>query len=251
MRYYLSALLLLVLACEPQTAKEPATSKVVRDDKGRIIEGPLKVFYPSGKLKGEVNYKNGKLHGRAVKYYEDGTTIKSELHYEQGKLHGLQKRYYKTGALYKTENFNMGVRDGEVKKYRRNGRLMTETLYRNGYPGIYLKEYLTNGKLKKKYPSIKVKTLDRLAENGTYTLRFYLSDNSKKVTFYQGKLHDGYLHKGLQELPAVNGVLDYEIKLEPGQAARGELYLVAKVVTRLNNVYITTAHHKLAVERPW
>ena len=143
-----------------------------------------------------------------------------------------------------------GKRNGITKKYREGGNLMSEAMFRDGFAGTDLKEYLTNGKLKKIYPVIVIEEEDNLAKNGTYKVKVFLSDKSQKVEFYLGELDDGmYLNDNmLRQYTEDDGVLIFAIYLEKGEIAVGEYDIIAKVITRLNNVYITTRKHALRIK---
>jgi antitoxin component YwqK of YwqJK toxin-antitoxin module len=43
------------------------------------------LYYPDGKKKLELNYKNGKLNGMSKEYFENGK-LKAEWHYKEGVL---------------------------------------------------------------------------------------------------------------------------------------------------------------------
>ncbi len=251
---YITAILLIISisSCDIAPANKGEESNLIKDEKGRIIEGVFKRYYPSGKLQSKINYKDGKRHGYAVKYFEDGKTISNEYNYEYGKLNGIQKKYYKSGKLYRIQNLKMGVLDGEVKKYRESGKLMSVAVYKDGFAGTDLKEYLVNGKPKKKYPKIMIETVDNLTVDGSYKIKIYMSDHNKKVKFYLGHLKEGrFLHKDLkQQIADPKGVLTYTYFLMPGDFVMKELNIVAKTITRLNNVYVTTRKYQVGIEYP-
>jgi len=202
-------ILVLAIGCEMETSNTSPNSNIIRDKDGKVIEGELTKYYKNGKLAAVMNFKNSKLDGQAVKYYEDGITKRSDLKYSTGLLEGVQKRYYKSGSIYKEELYNKGKRDGLTRKYREDGKLMSEAVFKNGFAGTDLKEYLTDGRLKKIYPKIVINTEDRLSVNGTFKIIISLSDKSKKVEYYLGKLEEGiYLSDSLSRQYNVNeGVL--------------------------------------------
>lgn len=237
-------------ACEMETTSTDPNASVITDKEGKIIEGEYSKFHPDGKLAAVMNFKDRKLHGRAIKYYEDGKTVRSELNYTNGKLDGKQSRYYESGAIYKVEEFVDGKRNGLVKKYREGGKLMSEAVYKNGFASTNLKEYLTDGNLKKKYPKIIIETIDRIGVTGSYTINIYMSDNNKKVEYYLGKLDGGkFMSDNLDRQPSSSkGVYTISYNLSPGQYAITELNIVAKMPTRLNNTYITTRTYDVAIE---
>jgi len=239
----------LTSSCDLEPAQSAPNANIILDQDGKIIEGEYTRYYESGKVASVMNFKDKKLEGKAVKYYEDGLTVRSELNYSAGLLEGLQKRYYKSGALYKEETYAENKRNGITKKYREGGALMSEAMFRNGFAGTDLKEYLTNGKLKKIYPEIVIEEEDNLRGDGTYKIKVFLSDKSQKVEFYLGELDDGmYLNDIMQrQYSQDDGVLTFTIILERGQIAQGEYDIIAKVITRLNNVYVTTRKHSIRV----
>ena len=245
-------LMVLILGCDLESTESDPNANLILDKDGNIIEGEFTRFSDNGKIEAVMNFKDEKLHGKAVKYYKDGITKRSELIYSNGILQGLQKRYYESGALYSEELYVDGKRNGLLKKYREDGRLMSEAFFKNGFAGKNLKEYLTNGKLKKKYPKIVVEIEDQITMNGSYKLKIFLSDKSSKVEFYLGQLSEGiYLNDDLiKQYNIVDGVLTFTYFLRPGSFEMQEYDIVAKVITRLNNVYITTRNHTLGIEYP-
>jgi antitoxin component YwqK of YwqJK toxin-antitoxin module len=242
--------LMVISGCDLEPSKSAPNANIIRDKEGKIIEGEYTRYSKSGKVASVMNFKNKKLEGRAVKYYEDGISKRSELNYSAGLLEGVQKRYYKSGALYKEEMYVGDKRNGITKKYREGGKLMSEAMFRDGFASTDLKEYLTNGKLKTIYPEIVIEEEDNLLANGTYNVKVFLSDKSQKVEFYLGELDEGrYLNDNLQrQYSQDDGVLTFTIFLERGQIANGEYNIIAKVITRLNNVYIITRRHDIRIK---
>ena len=242
-------LMVLTLGCDLDSGQNKPNATLIRDDNGKIVAGELTRYFKNGKVASIMNFKDGKLDGKAVKYYDDGVTMRSELIYAAGRLAGVQKRFYKSGALYKEEMYLDGKRNGLTKKYREGGMLMTEAIFRNGFASTDMKEYLTNGKLKKKYPLIIIEEDDQLARNGTYELNIFLSDKTQKVEFYLGQLEEGkYFHSGLERQHNIeDGVLTFTIRLSRGEIASGQYDIVAKVITRLNNVYLISRQHQVKI----
>jgi antitoxin component YwqK of YwqJK toxin-antitoxin module len=58
-----------------------------------------RLYYDSGKLKGEAHLKNGKLEGMSTGWYESGAK-KAELHFKNGKQEGTTKAWYKNGLKF-------------------------------------------------------------------------------------------------------------------------------------------------------
>ena len=79
----------------------------------------------------ETPYKNGKKHGIAKRYYENGK-LASEIPYKNGEIHGVAKGYYESGKLASETPYKNGEPHGVVKWYYENGKLMSEFPFENG-----------------------------------------------------------------------------------------------------------------------
>lgn len=64
-----------------------------------ILHGVKETYGSSAKATANSNYVNGKLEGKVVKYYDDGTTLKEESHYKKGLLDGTSKYYNQDGSV--------------------------------------------------------------------------------------------------------------------------------------------------------
>ena len=102
-------------------------SKVVQPD------GLKKVYYTSGALESEENYKDGKKDGITKWYYESGV-LQAEANFIAGKQDGITKWYYETGVLQAEGNFKAGKPDGIAKGYYETGKLKAEQYYKDGQP---------------------------------------------------------------------------------------------------------------------
>jgi len=118
-----------------------------------IPDGVKKVFYDSGSLRFETNYRNGVKDGISREYYKNGS-IKAAAIYLEGKKQGVYKEFYPTSFLQKITFYNEDVLHGDYKKYYEDGRLHFEWKFINGemvqnYIRKY--EYHQNGNLKLEY----------------------------------------------------------------------------------------------------
>lgn len=83
------------------------------------LDGVKQEYYPNSpnhQMKKEVNYKDGKFHGKYITYFEDGK-VESEQQYKMGKKDGLSRYYYPSGDLFYQESHSNGCRDGETKRF--------------------------------------------------------------------------------------------------------------------------------------
>ncbi len=84
----------------------------------------LKDYYPSGQLKLEYAYKDGKQEGITKYYYESGQ-LEWEGNYKDGKREGIGREYYPSGQL-KGEAYIMNGALISQKKYDENGNLESD-----------------------------------------------------------------------------------------------------------------------------
>lgn len=90
-------------------------------------------FDNKGQIKSQESYKNGKLEGQRVVYYEP---IKGEYrvakfeYYKNGVRHGQFKEYYANTKLKAEGNYRDGNLNGIVTYYHSNGRIERVERYR-------------------------------------------------------------------------------------------------------------------------
>ena len=70
-----------------------ARPKVKPASQGGKPEGLIRQYYPSGKLKEEIYYRQGKPEGISKQYYENGQ-LKTEANYKKGLLDGYFKNLF-------------------------------------------------------------------------------------------------------------------------------------------------------------
>jgi len=107
-----------------------------------------KEYYPSGKLRYEWNYKNGKKEGIGKEYYESGK-IEKEYNFKDGKQDGITKRYYKSGELSSECTYKEGKEEGISKYYYdyESGALRAEFNYKGGKKEGISRVYYPNGEI--------------------------------------------------------------------------------------------------------
>jgi len=234
-----------ITSCEKP--KEGKDTDMVKDREGRIIDGIDRQFTGNGTLLKEIPYKDGQLDGTVKVYFETGE-LKTEVHYEKGRREGFARRYYKEGPLYQDAFYHNGKLDGIQRKYHQNGQLMSESIMYKGKPCVGLREYYTSGK-EKQMPFIQFEKVDSLSINGYYALHMNMSDGSKNVTFYFGKLNeDGCLTEHLIPIMTENGTGVIHFFLEPGEMVTQDFDIVARNITTLRNTQILSASYKLSVK---
>lgn len=111
-------------------------------------EGLWKKYWPSGKIKNEINYKIGKPNGDYSVYYNNGQLEESGT-WNKNKNTGDFKRFYENGNKQQEFVFaDNGKRNGVQKYYHPNGQLELEAKIINGKEEGVIKRYFDTGKLK-------------------------------------------------------------------------------------------------------
>ena len=107
-----------------------------------------KFYYPDGKLKAAISYKDGKKNGAEHLYYPDGATLRSAKNFVYGRLHGLSQEYRPNATIIREVNYRHGVREGKSRSYDENGLLQSEAEYRNGELDGVFREFYPSGVVK-------------------------------------------------------------------------------------------------------
>ena len=97
----------------------------IQNFKEGVREGEF-IHYAShsiDKPKRIMNYKNGKLDGKSIAYFDNGI-IYFEQNYKEGKLDGYERFYHLNGQLKQEGKFIQNKATGEFKLYNENGKLI-------------------------------------------------------------------------------------------------------------------------------
>jgi hypothetical protein len=196
-----------------------------------------------------ISYNKNRKHGPALNYYSDGKTVKTEIHYVEGNKQGEAKWYYPDGQIYRITPYERGKINGTRITYYENGALQAEIPYRNGQPGTGLKEYHTNGNPKNLDARIIFREQNRVSLDNTFKLSISISDGSRNVEYFTGKLTDGkYWNDQLAPLPSEKGIGLMEFFVSKGSFKMETLNIVAKIKTNLDNYLIIQREYHLALE---
>ena len=225
----------LFFSCSRSQSDKSATSSTKNETKSE-----LKTVrnYKNGKLSSIVHFRDSIAEGEAQNFYSDGN-LASVFYYKHGKLDGKAIKYYPSGKVYRIRWYVDGKLQDTVKKYYETGALMSTQVYKDNMPSTDLKEYMPNGKLITNYPTL-VFTLKNSADfYKRKLLEFKLSNGSNVVRYYYGPLTEGkYLDPHATPIGQLGN--KGQIPLQPEDSGR-KLYVVAKYITPLQNVYIIEA----------
>ncbi|NND76693.1 MAG: hypothetical protein HKN39_00730 [Flavobacteriales bacterium] len=100
-------------------------------DKNGTYQGEWKLFYPTGELRAEGDYKDGKKV-KDWKYYHKDGTLEQKGKYTKGRPSGEWKWYYKNGILHREEYYRKGREDGLSIEYNEEGEIITKGEYIDG-----------------------------------------------------------------------------------------------------------------------
>jgi antitoxin component YwqK of YwqJK toxin-antitoxin module len=91
-----------------------------------------KEYHDKGKtrIKAEIPYKSGRIHGVLKTYYKTGR-VESETGYKNGKADGIQREYYEDGMLKSETVYEKGKKNGSERKYNKEGALISEIHWKN------------------------------------------------------------------------------------------------------------------------
>jgi antitoxin component YwqK of YwqJK toxin-antitoxin module len=96
-----------------------------------VLEGLIKLYYPSGELKTQFIYKNDKRHGISLGYYKNGT-LKDRGRYQEDKLDGVIRKYNSDGSLKAELIFKNDRQEGTSKIFFPSGEIQHLYTYRKG-----------------------------------------------------------------------------------------------------------------------
>lgn len=97
-----------------------------------LLNGPRIGYYPSGKIRLEENYVNGRLSGKQNEYTEAGLLSHSTT-YSYHWLYGPEKWFNQDGEVIRSVNWQRNVRTGqEIEK--KNGKIVRLITYKQGIP---------------------------------------------------------------------------------------------------------------------
>ncbi len=103
------------------------------------------LFLDDFELKNDILYKNGELHTGIYQSYHENDKLFLEIEYLNGKPHGKSQIFYKTGKKELAGNYLNGKLNGLVISYYHNGKKSREEFYKNGKEVKRLKVWRENG----------------------------------------------------------------------------------------------------------
>ena len=162
-------------------------TKIFVDD---LIDGEYKSFHDIGEAypKHVTAYKAGKINGKSINYFTNGTKKWEEEHID-GKIEGVVKSYYKNGQLNSEMNYKEGIIQGEYKNYFPDGKIKITGQYLNGEKSGDWVWYHYNGNIDTECNYIKGK-LNGLYKNYDVDGKHYSDHEYRKGDLYSFSFFD-------------------------------------------------------------
>ncbi len=101
-------------------------------DKSGDFEGPWKLYYTTGELKGEGSYIKSERDGAWVFYHKNGK-IEHRGKYAAGLAQGDWTWYFEDGKLRRQEYYRRGKEDGESEEFNQEGNVISQGEFVGGY----------------------------------------------------------------------------------------------------------------------
>jgi len=148
---------------------------------GLIPDGIVSEYYPNGRVRSKVSFKDGVAHGKGIDYYLSGE-VSEESDFERGQLHGASKLYRRNGLLWIETTYCHGRLNGVLRSYHDNGNPETEAEYTDDkLDGSYVK-YDKYGCLQEKG------TFKRGEKEGNYIIYHENGQPARIERYVEGKL---------------------------------------------------------------
>jgi len=235
-------LIFLVLnSCNLFTESKPQKEKDIP-----AVEVRKSYFEKSGLLKTEITVKNNKKNGPAKKYYVSGE-LHTLVHYADNIKEGKTVWYYKNGKPFRVTTYKKGKKEGIRKIYYEDGKLQAEIPYLNDKLKMGTKEYDKKGNLITKVPYIQFEGIDYLKFEGRFILQISLSNNSKRVKFFEERTISTD-EKVLVRLNSKKGITQIEYNLLPGYFEMKRINIFAEYKSNLGNPILLENSYNLAIE---
>lgn len=164
-----------------------------------------KSYYDNGKLRSELRYEEGKLHGHCKWYYETGL-LQMEAWYEHNMLNGKQVRYHENGNVQSVAFYRENMFDSLYQQFSINGKLLLNEYYlKDTLHGIYQKFYETGQVM-----------VEGTYEKGMMHGRWLFFDNGGKIVGTADFEYGTGIQKGYHANGKLSRVIHYKDNLKHG-----------------------------------
>lgn len=109
--------------------------------------GPWTVYWPDGKIKQKLHYKENKLNGACTTFHKNGA-IYGIYEFREGSQYGKEDLYSPSGLLISRSHYRSDTMNGPVTQVNRDDWFTSEYTMKDGKPDGEFKEIWMNGKRK-------------------------------------------------------------------------------------------------------
>jgi antitoxin component YwqK of YwqJK toxin-antitoxin module len=120
--------------------------RIIEQYKNGKQHGVAEYYGDNGLITSKENYVEGKREGFREEFYENGV-IRNRTHYENDKRNGLEEDFDEQGRLKRTANYKDYELDGAVISYYTDGGIQSTAWYKNDYPVSIYSLYEPSGKI--------------------------------------------------------------------------------------------------------
>jgi uncharacterized protein len=238
------AITALLFSCSSTSDKKGG-----KDDK--IKEGPGKIFWDDGSVKGNGNYKNFQKDGKWTLFHKTTSEKLAEGNYLNDKQNGQWIYYYKNGAKNSEGAFEEDQKTGQWIGYYETNEKMWEARYviRNSEFG---KVGGIEGNKTTYYPSRNVKMEEEYV-NGVKKGKhqeFYENGNPKEISWFTDNKHNGKCNvywetgkpkeMGMYQDELRNG--DWKIFYDNGQMQMSGSFIIGKMAVKKEEQQVSQRH---------
>ena len=110
----------------------------------QLENGYFKEYYKNGIIKTSSNYRDWQLHGKWIKYFQNGS-VEWEVEYYNGLKHGFYKQFHSNNQLKLIGKLIKGKKEGEESQYYENGQLEWIGEFKANIPIKKWKHFDVNG----------------------------------------------------------------------------------------------------------
>lgn len=150
---------------------------------GVIKDGIYYEYDDKGNMTAERTIKNGIENGPVIEFYPDGI-VKSRIDFKDGKINGKAFFYTPDSRLILEQTFSNGVLDGFSTEYDFDGNIKSKVLYSNG-------KLADTSKLVEDKKEEPLKEEKKLKEMDVYSVKTINMARSKKAFIYSNNKYIG------------------------------------------------------------
>lgn len=93
-----------------------------------VLNGRYAGWYPDGHKKYDVIYVHGKREGLSQLYFPDGK-LAGQVHYQNDLRHGMYLKWHRNGTLAKEVRYVFGKKEGMCRLWDDTGRYIGSQFY--------------------------------------------------------------------------------------------------------------------------